>query len=340
MGDVFILGAGFSKAINGLMPTLDDLSEEVITDLLRISSYEGSAFNIQDTLIALGNNIELWMTYLSQQQPWLKEEHHHRNLALAREIRQQIRDVIVRRKESALQTPPPEWLNTLAMNWHSRRTTVVTMNYDTIVESAAKRLTLGNDSRICPGDIYPAYFADADTRSGVGQWGGEIPETFSYLKLHGSTNWYYSGRDEFYGETIFYSDVPCWGRASSRTERNHHPQAGDKEWLVIPPVTDKLTYFNNESIRRMWWDASQALWSATNIFIIGYSLPLSDLGMRFFLHHSFPNADTLTPIYIIDRNRDVVERYQEIFSNLNIKSDFCGGDDVVPEFVDFYNQTV
>ena len=148
MSDVFVLGAGFSKAVSGSMPTLEDLSEEVITELTNIASYPDSAFQIQDTLHALGTNIELWMTYLSQRQPWLKEEHHHRNLALAQEIRRQIREIIVRRKESAMQAPLPGWLNTLVMKWHMRRATVVTMNYDTIVESAAKELEVDNGPRI------------------------------------------------------------------------------------------------------------------------------------------------------------------------------------------------
>ena len=35
MTDVFILGAGFSKAISSEMPTLDELSREVKKSLLR-----------------------------------------------------------------------------------------------------------------------------------------------------------------------------------------------------------------------------------------------------------------------------------------------------------------
>ena len=94
-------------------------------------------------------------------------------------------------------------------------------------------------------------------------------ETFSYLKLHGSTNWYYSGRDDFYGETIFYSYALPWEASNSLNDKAVPRQARDKECLIIPPVTDKLTYFNNETIRRLWQEASEALWSATRVFIIG-----------------------------------------------------------------------
>ena len=56
MVDVFILGAGFSKAVSAAMPTMKELSREVIAKL------ESSPFPIQDTLYAMGENVELWMT--------------------------------------------------------------------------------------------------------------------------------------------------------------------------------------------------------------------------------------------------------------------------------------
>lgn len=53
MKEVFILGAGFSKAINPRMPTIIDLSREVIAGLKK------SPFGVPDTLYALGENVDL-----------------------------------------------------------------------------------------------------------------------------------------------------------------------------------------------------------------------------------------------------------------------------------------
>ena len=53
MKDVFILGAGFSKAINPRMPAMVELSREVIAGLKK------SPFGVPDTLYALGENVEL-----------------------------------------------------------------------------------------------------------------------------------------------------------------------------------------------------------------------------------------------------------------------------------------
>lgn len=184
--------------------------------------------------------------------------------------------------------------------------------------------------------MYPPYFANIASRSGVGLWNEGNLDTFTYFKLHGSTNWYYSGRDDFYGETIFYSDIPPWERRYSRVERNFHPQAKDKEYLIIPPVTDKLTYFNNETVRRLWREASEALRSTTRIFIIGYSLPPSDLGMKFFLQHSQPSKETKASVYVIDRDDSVVKRYKKLLSKQNVIDKFTG-EDAVSNFVQWYS---
>ena len=96
MNDVFILGAGFSKAIHSRMPTMDEISTEILKRLERagLPTYD---------LNQLGNNIELWMTYLCQPQPWLKSYENDQNRAKAGFIRQQIRDIVeVRTSEVAM----------------------------------------------------------------------------------------------------------------------------------------------------------------------------------------------------------------------------------------------
>ena len=326
--DVFILGAGFSKAINGAMPTMDELSTEVIARLKK------SPFQIQDTLHQLGNNIELWMTYLSQPQPWLKDEHHLRNKALATEIRGHINSIISERTKLSMEVPAPEWLTSLIKEWHSKRATIATLNYDTLVERAARKISVNGHEGVLAESMHPPYFSNLLARRGDALWGEERTDTFSYVNLHGSTNFYYSGRDSFYGETIFLSKVPPWGTEHAAYESYSRGMAGDKEALIIPPVTDKLTYFNNETVRRLWQEASQALWCAKRVFIIGYSLPMSDLGMQFFLQYSQPTEGT--PLYVVDRNINVVSRYKEIMPKLRVKGDFAGTSDVVSDFAKAY----
>ena len=328
MVDVFILGAGFSKAVSAAMPSMKELSREVIAQL------ESSPFPIQDTLYAMGENVELWMTYLSQPQPWLSEEHLYRNLALATEIRRHICDVINIRTKAATRSIFPDWLVSLVNHWDENRAFVLTLNYDTLVESVSYVLPSKRREEFLIESIYPPYFANVLSRSGEGTQGRLRPETFSYYKLHGSTNLYYSGRSDFYGETLFFSKVPPWGNEDPEYESTERMLSRDKEVLIIPPVADKLTYFNNETVRRLWREASEALDAASRVFVIGYSLPPTDLGMTFFLQHSQPSENTA--VYIVDEAPGVVTHYEKVLPKLRVMGDFAVKDGAVSKFVGKY----
>ena len=335
--DVFILGAGFSNAINSQMPTMKELTAAVSERI------EGSELCLPPPLKdtkgnggELESNIELWMTYLSQRQPWLHESFNQYNQALATRIRRYIREVVDQTSFNSMTTSKPEWLGSLIEQWSKRQSSVITLNYDTLVERAAGALVvpeINNGRGIALSQMYPPYFSDIRSRVTMLLGAGPL-DTFKYFKLHGSINWHYSGREDFYGETIFYSDVSPWGPKNSH-EKLSSSSAMDKETLIIPPVSEKTTYFNNETVRRLWQEGSEALEGATRVFVIGYSLPISDLGMRFFLKRSLPI--TGTPWYIVDLDRDITGLYQDLLGpQQTISGQFVGEEDVVRNFVESY----
>ena len=328
MPDVFILGAGFSKAISASMPTMAELSSAILENREKVGLPVAE-------LARLDNNIELWMTYLSQSQPWLKTPENDRNKAFAGQLREQIKEIIDDRTRSAARSDSPDWLKCLIRAWHERRATVITLNYDTLIERASQQLQITDKIKgILAEQMYPPYFANIRSRSGVGLLGEGPIVTFSYLKLHGSTNWYYSGRDDFYGETIFYSIVSSLGSDLSVPEKKSIERAGDKEALIIPPVTEKTTYFNNETVKGLWYDARVALSNATRVFVIGYSLPISDLGMQLFLINNQPEPQT--PVYVIDTCAAVATRYECVLPELQITKDFAHGQEPVEKFSAHY----
>ena len=246
MRDLFILGAGFSKAICQDMPTMEELSTQVLSDLKEFG------WRVPSELYDLGNNIELWMTYLSQAQPWLQDHEVYSNLATARQIRKRIKEIIDTHTLSTAQSAAPDWLNLLLRSWHDGRANVLTLNYDTLVERATREFLFADKTKgISPRQMYPPHFADIRSRVTT-LWPERPIDTFSYLKLHGSVNWYYSGRDDFYGETIFYSEVLPLGEDPLKL-REHEEAfrvlSEDKDTLIIPPVNEKITYFNNETER-------------------------------------------------------------------------------------------
>ena len=213
--DVFILGAGFSRAIATPMPTMVELGAEVRERLAEVTGFSSA---IPDSL---GDNIELWMTYLSQPQPWLREPEIDLYRSLGGRIRRCIAAVIEDRTVLASASIAPEWLRRLILAWHRREAVVITLNYDTLVEKAARDLRVSEKiSVLQPADIYPPYFANIVSRSGAGLWGEEDLRTFRLLKLHGSVNWHYSGREDFHGETIFFSDVPEFGPPGDEAARH------------------------------------------------------------------------------------------------------------------------
>ena len=334
MNDVFILGAGFSKAIYDEMPTMDELSSAVRTIL------KENSVPVPDALDKLGNNIELWMTYLSHSQPWLKTHRNYFNKSFAGQLRDQIKEIIEAKTEAAAQSVPPNWLTSLIRSWHEQRATIITLNYDTLIERASRNLHITDEIMgVHASQMYPPYFANIAARSGVALWGGEDIETFSYLKLHGSTNWYYSGRDNFYGETIFFADVPALGSNDSAQEAelkvaDLQALSRDKETLIIPPVTEKTTYFNSETIRGLWHKAGLALSNATRVFVIGYSLPDSDVGMRLFMTDNQPSLGS--PLYVIDTNAEVTKRYESVLPSMQIREEFAQNQNPVEVFCERY----
>ena len=328
--DVFILGAGFSKTVSTQMPTMVELGAEVRERL----SDDGSLASAIPA--SLGDNIELWMTYLSQPQPWLRKPDIDLHRSLGGRIRQSITDVVEERTVSASASIAPDWLRRLIMAWHRRQAVVITLNYDTLIEKAARDFQVPEKKSVLhPADIYPPYFANIISRSGAGLWGSDVLRTFRLLKLHGSVNWHYSGREVFYGETIFFSDVPEFGptadeAAHDATTAELRDMTADKETLLIPPVSEKTTYFNNETVRALWKDAAAALQGAAAFYIVGYSLPISDLGMRFFLAGNSPDVDS--PIHVVDIDTNVLERYRKFLNRADMGAEYVGLDNPVVQF--------
>ena len=67
--DVFVLGAGFSRAISDAMPLMRDLGSRVADELEKYRSVAP----------LFDGDIELAMTFLAQAHPWLAESERLRN---------------------------------------------------------------------------------------------------------------------------------------------------------------------------------------------------------------------------------------------------------------------
>lgn len=142
--------------------------------------------------------------------------------------------------------------------------------------------------------MYPIDLTPAGQRGATLFADNEI-ETFRLFKLHGSINWFYSGRSQFYGENLYF--VPCKGGVNGAfdalsgcdLEGPHWKHVEDKIALIIPPILDKTIFFQHESLRSMWIQAAQAIRDAEEVVCMGYSLPAGDLTMAQFLKTAAPD---------------------------------------------------
>ena len=146
------------------MPTLNELSQKIIANLKK-------EVQIPRPLNKLEPNIELWITYLSQEQPWLTESENLYNQHFSGLIREQITDIIGNAQTEAA-SQSPGWLKRLIKSWHQQQATVITLNYDTLIEKSAREIVIPEDNldKIIPVQIYPPYFANSRSRSGAGLW--------------------------------------------------------------------------------------------------------------------------------------------------------------------------
>jgi len=308
MGDMFIVGAGLSKEVHCAMPILRELSQKV------------SQISKATAASPFPDNFELSLTYLAQSHPWLPEAENLRNRATFLELSDAVARVVDDCVNMATKTECPDWLTSLVRSWHASQASVVTLNYDTLVERAAARgwpNGMGHVKLDC-SNLYPVPLARAQYRTGpVGIFDNDEPQTtystFRLIKLHGSSNWFYSGRSDFRGETIYYAPVYDWRTTWTQHDtwdQQNQEAVSDKVPLIVPPVTDKIPYFGHETVRSLWAGAATALRQADRIYCIGYSLPETDLTMRFLLQSR--QDDRAVPFYPVNSASDAFAHYKSL----------------------------
>ena len=317
MSDVFLLGAGFSRAVSAQMPDLQEMSE-VLRDRVKCPPRAGS----------LTKNVEQLMTYLSQPHPWLAEPDNLENRAAFLRLTREIGSLLEDRTRKAVTESCPEFLQALVNYWHETQAVVITFNYDTLIERAIQHIEPEPGDHLAPENIYPTPMEDP--RRGSAIVGPTSRTSFKLHKLHGSVNWYYSGASTYFGETIYSVPVAKWGDLDNRIERQAQEAASDKVPLIIPPTTEKVGYFQHETIRLIWSKAGEALSSANHLYCVGYSLPETDLSIRFLLKSLLPEK---TKLSIVDICKNLPGHYRRLLGDTFEIHDKYVVNDAIPRFV-------
>ncbi len=149
-------------------------------------------------------------------------------------------------------------------------------------------------------------------------------ETYRLLKLHGSTNWYYSATKEKTFEQIYLFK-------GSKEER----ESQDLVPVIIPPVLDKTGFFEHSTIKSMWNEAKNLLKEAKKVYIIGYSIPQTDLTVKFMLQSYIPGDCEVT---IVNKDEERKGYFKGLFNKRKLNEEFIRDDDRV--FEDFVKSTI
>jgi len=262
---VIMLGAGFSNAVSDQMPTLGDLGNSIVRRLANNPAIGVLPATMQADIRKgriPGGDLESWLTMLASPAPFVSDVETHFYAGVFAQIAKDIGDEIDAAEAEVLKGNRPAWLQHLVRLWDETGATVITFNYDTLVEHAAS-----------------AGFGTEHTWPNL---------AFKLLKLHGSTIWW-RDRDAVSVSAIREQDLlPGW----SRPERDAE-SAGD-ERVLIPPIAAKGSLYDVSAIRRQWFDARLALESATHLVVIGYRLPTNDLAALALVgQHLAPKAEVV-----------------------------------------------
>ena len=117
--------------MNPRMPLTDELGSRAIESLQ-------AAGDIRATQASFGPELsfESWLSSLSEEQPQLSDADNRDNAALFARLRDAIAAELLEAQREALSGPAPCWLYELISVLHRRQASVLTFNYDTLVDTA------------------------------------------------------------------------------------------------------------------------------------------------------------------------------------------------------------
>lgn len=186
----------------------------------------------------------------------------------------------------------------------------ISFNYDIGIESAILNSSLYDD-------ILYQLMLDKPKR------------TADVLKLHGSINWGYCDSCEklhvYDCIKIFGSNAMFSGTYNMEVSKYFEDQkceecGGRLKKYIIPPTWNKI--IENEIIYGIWGKAVSLLNQSTNIFVIGYSMPETDLFFKYLITLGLFENNSLRKFVVINPDDIVNSKYKNILSRGVIENNY------------------
>lgn len=308
---VFILGAGFSKAISDLMPVADKLGEEVANRLQLPQNLTRGTF-------------EDWLSRLGEAQPDVSVAHNLQRQSYFEQVVEAIGEELEAKQTEVLDEKGfPLWLLKFVAVVHFWQSTLISFNYDTLVEQAAVAASLK------PPNPIPGVPGSANSTISAGDVIGQMPplpsgpsrspyQTLRLWKLHGSLAWWWVPGDsagttivrwpidrEELSATTLTQQMDLGSGIKTVPSEPHENNSERRVRLlfgrsrfIAPPSGLKSSYYQNPFMGQLWQNSRQALQNATEIYVVGYSMPPADTAARGLCRESIPLG---TKIVVVDR---------------------------------------
>lgn len=325
---VVVLGAGFSFAMSSqLMPLTDTLGNEIAERLRDEGVTVPAAFS--------GGRFEMWLSRLAEPQPDLDEVTNARNHALFLRISDLVREVLFEAETRTISVAPLWAFQRLIGALHARLSTVITFNYDTLIERLIEsqwRLdwntrNLVRGSHVIQGRPPVVY--------SQGLLGMDSALTFRLIKLHGSVDTFWVSGD-FTGTTINrLGYMTRWTPMAESTHVRRLTLPG-RIPFIVPPAAAKSAFYANPFTRQLWRDASEALASAEVVDIVGYSMPTTDLVTSGMLGDTL--ATSASAIRVVNKYPDHVVTHLESLGCDRDRIQVFGGDSAIAKYIDAFER--
>lgn len=180
------------------------------------------------------------------------------------------------------------------------RATVLTLNWDLAFETAA------DDIR---------YVVDYGYSKVRGYHGPPRPPTrfpnipdptVSFLKMHGSFNWWICDQCKTLWHTGARKDVVwAWESSELRRCRAEECKGNVLQPVMVPPTSEKFTRQTPMApvLSEIWSKAHDALATATDVAFVGYSFPPTDVQFRMFVLHALSENQQLKRLVVVNSPR-------------------------------------
>jgi hypothetical protein len=201
---------------------------------------------------------------------------------------------------------------------NAQRCAVITLNYDCALELALAE---------CGVPYQYSLPSEAPTD-------GAVP----VLKLHGSLNWGHCGTDGSlthavvpYRVETFLQNVPFRPGTqhvslaiSRRLDKLSCPECQEqcsKTPVIVPPSWNKTSV--GDALRPVWRRAATELGDARNIYVIGYSIPQTDLFFRDLLAIGLKGGSRIERFWVYDPAEEVRNRYRTAIAGPVLQGNGC-----------------